>query len=288
MRSDITVTLTAANGLHHYYADTVDPYFEGNGGGNNALSRFAERNPIYRIGPLGAGVGLNYKISNALKLDLGYLSNTANNPEDDNGVFNGNYSGLAQLVFETNRFKVGFTYIHAYDNGGNNAPRFAMGGTGTGLANLNPATLAAATTGGLTQAQLSRPVSSNSYGLEASFQLTPQFVLNGWVGKTDARLIGLGAADIWNFALGLALPDFGKKGNLLGIIAGAEPTLRGLNVPGPENFERDFAYHIEGFYKYQMINNISITPGIIWLTSPNQNRDDDDIIIGTIRTTFTF
>ncbi|MBD1878690.1 hypothetical protein [Coleofasciculus sp. FACHB-T130] len=70
MRSDITVTLTAANGLHHYYADTVNPYFEGNGGGNNALSRFAERNPIYRIGSLGAGVGLNYKISNALKLDL--------------------------------------------------------------------------------------------------------------------------------------------------------------------------------------------------------------------------
>ncbi len=160
--------------------------------------------------------------------------------------------------------------------------------TGTGLANLNPATLAAATTGGLTQAQLSRPVSSNSYGLEASFQLTPQFVLNGWVGKTDARLIGLGDADIWNFALGLALPDFGKKGNLLGIIAGAEPTLRGLNVPGPENFERDFAYHFEGFYKYQMTNNISITPGIIWLASPNQNADNDDIIIGTIRTTFTF
>ncbi len=99
----LTVTLTAANGLHHYYADTVNPYFEGNGGGNNALSRFAERNPIYRIGPLGAGVGLNYKISNALKLDLGYLSNTANNPGDDNGVFNGNYSGLAQLVFGTNR-----------------------------------------------------------------------------------------------------------------------------------------------------------------------------------------
>ena len=284
----LTVTLTAANGLHHYYADTVNPYFEGYGGGNNSLSRFGERNPIYRIGPLGAGVGLNYKISNALKLDLGYLSNTGNNPGDDNGIFSGNYSGLAQLVFGTNRFKVGFTYIHAYDDGGNNAPRFAMGGTGTGLANLNPATLAAATTGGLTQAQLSRPVSSNSYGLEASFQLTPQFVLNGWVGKTDARLIGLGDADIWNFALGLALPDFGKKGNLLGILAGAEPTLRGLNVPGPENFERDFAYHFEGFYKYQMTNNISITPGIIWLASPNQNADNDDIIIGTIRTTFTF
>ena len=55
----LTVTLTAANGLHHYYADTVNPYFEAYGGGNNSLSRFAERNPIYRIGPLCAGVGFN-------------------------------------------------------------------------------------------------------------------------------------------------------------------------------------------------------------------------------------
>ncbi|PHM08572.1 carbohydrate porin, partial [Nostoc sp. 'Peltigera malacea cyanobiont' DB3992] len=35
-------------------------------------------------------------------------------------------------------------------------------------------------------------------------------------------------------------------------------------------------------------DNISVTPGVIWLTSPGQNSDNDDAIIGTLRTTFTF
>lgn len=84
-------------------------------------------------------------------------------------------------------------------------------------------------------------------------------------------------------------PDLGKEGNLGAIVAGAEPTLRGLDVPGgTKDFNRDFAYHIEGFYKYQVSDNISITPGIIWLTAPNQNSDNSDTVIGTVRTTFTF
>ena len=50
----------------------------------------------------------------------------------------------------------------------------------------------------------------------------------------------------------------------------------------------DVPYQIEGFYKYRVSDNISITPGVIWLTSPGQNSDNDDAIIGTLRTTFTF
>jgi carbohydrate-selective porin OprB len=82
----------------------------------------------------------------------------------------------------------------------------------------------------------------------------------------------------------------GKEGNLLGIFAGVEPTLRGLDAPGigGNDFENDYGYHIEGFYKYQLTDNISITPGVIWLTSPGQNEDNSDVVIGTLRTTFNF
>jgi len=281
-----TVQIVANNGLHHYYADTVNPYLEGAAGGSNAISRFAERNPIYRIGPFGAGAAIALKPSDNLRVDLGYISNTASNPGDDNGLFNGNYSGIAQIVYGS-RFKIGLTYVHAYDDGGDDARRFLLGGTGTAFANLNPGQLANVTN--LSADILSTPVVSNSYGLEASLRFSPKFLVNGWVGKTDARLIGLGDADIWNFALGLVFPDLGKEGNLGAIVAGAEPTLRGLDVPGgTNNFNRDFAYHIEGFYKYQVSDNLSITPGIIWLTSPNQNSDNSDTVIGTVRTTFTF
>jgi len=289
---NLSVDVFANGALHHHYADTVNPYFEGLAGGNNAISRFAERNPIYRIGPSSAGVGVNYKLSDAFKVDLGYLSNTANNPGTDAGVFNGNYSALGQVIFGS-KFKIGFTYIHAYENDlsatdltGRNPNRLILGGTGTNLANLNRAALASATT--LPASAFNRPVVSNSYGLEASLPISSKFVINGWVGKTDARIIGLGDADIWNFALGLALPDLGKKGNLGGILVGAEPTLRGLQVPGTENFRRDFAYHVEGFYRYQVTKNVSVTPGVIWLTAPNQNADNNDVVIGLLRTTFTF
>jgi carbohydrate-selective porin OprB len=76
----------------------------------------------------------------------------------------------------------------------------------------------------------------------------------------------------------------GKRGNVLGIFAGAEPYSR--NRPGFTG--SDTPYHVEGFYKYQVNENVSITPGVIWLTAPGQNSDNDDALIGTLRTTFTF
>jgi len=259
-----------------------DPYFEGLAGGSNAISRFAERNPIYRIGPFGAGAAIAIKPAKNLRFDLGYIANEAEDSSAGAGLFNGNYSGIAQVVYG-DQFKIGLTYVHAYD-GRNITPtnptdRFVFGGTGTFFAN-NP--WAAAGLG-------RTPVVSNSYGAEASLRFSPNIALNGWVGYTDARLIGIGDADIWNFAAGLALPDIGKKGNLGGIFFGAAPTLRGLVAQGNTvGIARDFAYHFEAFYKYQVSKNISITPGFIWLLNPNQNNDNDDTFIGTLRTTFTF
>ena len=100
-----------------------------------------------------------------------------------------------------------------------------------------------------------------------------------------------GDADIWYYGAGIALPNFGKEGNVLGIFAGVEPTLRGLTVNGnrvglgPNN---KTGYHIEGFYKYQLTDNISLTPGVIYLTNPGQSDANPDMVIGTLRTTMTF
>ncbi|MDY7014316.1 MAG: iron uptake porin [Cyanobacteriota bacterium] len=283
----INVQIVANNGLHHYYVDTVNPYFEGLAGGSNALSRFAERNPIYRIGPFGAGAAVAIKPVDAVRVDLGYISNEAEDSGPGAGLFNGNYSAIAQVVLG-NTYKVGFTYVHAYD--GTTAAdfpnRFVLGGTGTIYANLAPAALSNLT--GLPTSVMNTPVVSNSYGIETSLPITPNIVFNGWVGLTNARLIGLGDANIWNFAGGLALPDLGKQGNLGGLFFGAAPTLRGLRTAGNRSFSRDFAYHFEAFYRHRVNKNISLTPGVIWLLNPNQNSANDDAFIGTLRATFTF
>jgi hypothetical protein len=273
----LRATIMASLGGHHFYADTLNPGLDVGGGANGALSRFAERNPIYRFGLGGQGLGLNYKLSDRLEFSGGYLARGGNNPEQGAGLFNGNYSAMAQLVFRPlDRLNVGLTYLHGYDVESDR--RFAFGGTGTQLANLVPAALGLPAT----------PVSSNSYGVEAFLQVSPQFNIRGWAGLTKARLIGLGDADIWNYSVVLAFPDLGREGNLGAIVVGAEPYLTDLDVPGDPDFDDDIPFHIEAFYKYQVTDNISITPGVIWLTAPNQNDDNDDVVIGALRTTFSF
>ena len=118
--------------------------------------------------------------------------------------------------------------------------------------------------------------------------MSDRISISGFGAYTNATLIGRGNGDIWTFGGGVALPDFGKEGNLLGVFAGVQPTLRNLDVPGNPNFSRDYGVHVEGFYRYQLTDNISVTPGVIWLSAPGQDDNNDDAIIGTLRTTFNF
>jgi carbohydrate-selective porin OprB len=54
------------------------------------------------------------------------------------------------------------------------------------------------------------------------------------------------------------------------------------------NTDQDASFHFEAFYQYQITDNIGVTPGIILITSPNGDSNNDSLIIGTIRTTFSF
>lgn len=291
-----TVYLFANRGSHFQYADTVNPYFENQDGGNGAISRFGQRNPIYNADANGtdgggAGIGINYKFSDAVRLDLGYLANEANDPSSGAGLFDGNYSALAQLVVQpTSNFKLGFTYVNGYDGIAPPQLRFNVG-SGTRLANLfNGSMKLQPALASFYPGAKDYPISSNSYGFEASYKPSSSFALGGWVGLTKAQLIGFANADIWNYALTLAFPDLGKKGNLGGIVVGSEPTLTGLQRNGKQLSiaDRETAWHVEGFYKYKLNDNVSITPGVIWLPNPNQSKSTDDIFIYTLRTTFTF
>ena len=287
------VLVSAFGGNHRDYVPTLNPYFDDDDGGNGALSTFASYNPIYRIGggsgaAISLGVGPLQSILGPSTLTVGYLAGPgANDPSAKSGLFDGNYSALGQLNFNLgDRIGVGLTYVHSYHN--SNTDIFNFGDStdgsrvvGTTLAN-NPSNT--------NFALPFTPVVTNSYGAEAAFRLTNTISLSGFASYTKAILLNQGTADIWTYGGGVAFSDFGKKGNVLGLFAGVEPTLRGLS-PGArptDGFPRDIGYHVEGFYKYRLTDNISLTPGVIWITNPNQNRNNDDILIGTLRTTFTF
>lgn len=301
--------LAATGGIHSDYVDVKNPYFFDGDGGNGAISAFAQSNPIYRIGG-GAGGAISFGlggVGNFLKgssITGGYFAGgsgviipgntpgSANSPLDKNGLFDGNYSALGQLDLNfCDTFNLALTYVHAYHNTGsdifsaggsvvgpNNAPGL-NGIVGTGIANLPSA---------LMFGRNATPIVTNSYGVSGNLRLSKYFSISAWGMYTDATLIRRGSADIWSYGLGIAVPNLGRAGNLLGLFAGVEPYLTGLDVGPRSSFSRDIPWHVEGFYKFQLTDNISLTPGVIWLLAPEQNRDNNDIFIGTLRTTFTF
>jgi len=260
------VVLEANAGAIDDFTNTVNPYLDGDGG-SGAVSHFGTRNPIYYL-VNGSGVGLKHEFNKNLELSLGYLANSPNNPQPGNGLFDGAYGGIAQLTIKpTNKFTVGLTYINAYNNS-----FFANGSAGSNNANT-----------------LLQTSSSNSYGVETSFQLSPKFVIGGWAGLTKAQILSTprGDAEIWNYAVTLALPDLGKKGNVAGIVVGMEPKVTSVSSAVGTK-DPDTSLHIEGFYQYKISDNISITPAVIWLTAPDHNNTNDDVVIGALRTTFSF
>jgi hypothetical protein len=126
---------------------------------------------------------------------------------------------------------------------------------------------------------------SNNYGVQTSFRLAPEFALGGWVGYTQNQLAGADR-QIWNWAVTAAAPDFGGKGNLAGILVGQEP--RVASDSSGINADTRSGLHIEGFYQIRINDNFSVTPGIIYLTAPNQDVNSSGATIGVLRSTFTF
>ena len=276
-----TVVLEGFGGIAFDFADTLNPLDHFNDSATGAISAFGVRNPIYNQ-VTGSGIGIRSELSDSFEVSAGYLAPNAADPSDGSGLFDGSYSALGQVVFKPgDRFKLGLTYVNSY----NSSDNF----TGSNLSNLDSFVQGAA--------GAAVPISSNSYGIEASFNISEHLILAGWGGYTTNTVreasanVTAGDQDVWNWAAVLALPDLLKEGNLGGIVFGMEPrvTDSDINIVGlAENTDPDTSFHVEAFYQYQLNDNISVTPGAVWITAPNHDSNNDGVVIGTLRTTFTF
>lgn len=257
-------------------AETIN-FLEGDDGGDGAISDFGGLNPIYETAE-DAGIGIVYEIGETIELSAGYLAAAANEPTDG-GIFNAPYGAIAQAIISpSDRLDLAFTYIHGRD--------LSDTDTGSDLANLQS----------FTEDEFGESVStvSDSYGVEFSYELSDSIVIGGWGGlstittlSTLAGEINRGTQDIWNWAITLAFPDLGKEGNLGGIVIGAEPwvTSSSIDTLGEDD---NVSLHLEAFYQYRLSDNLAITPGIVWITAPDNSDREDDLVIGAIRTTFAF
>ena len=250
------------------FGDSINPYFDGTDDG--AVSRFAQRNPIFRQGG-GAGIGFKSKISDNLEFGLGYVADDASEPEF--GINKSDYAAMAQLSFEPSKTsKVGLNYIHSYNN--------LSTRTGSDRAN-DPFN------------DNSESITANSVGLQASVALNKNLFLGGWFGFTHAKANDLPSkptASITNWAVTFAFPDLGKEGSNGGIIIGQPPKLinNQYQLDRKEYIDNGTSLHLEAFYRFKVNDNVSITPGILVITNPEHNSDNDTIYIGTLRTTFSF
>ncbi|MEP0916393.1 iron uptake porin [Leptolyngbya sp. DQ-M1] len=276
------ITLDAFGGEFYNNMPNFNPLLASDGQGS--ISRFGRFNPVYRAAAGGTGVTLNYPLGNALTVSLGYLASNANNPGDRFGLFNGSNAAIAQLGFKpASNIDLGLTYVRSYTNfaagdaGSINVSQGVVGATGSALANAPFGAVA---------------TSANNFGIQGAFRITPNFTLAAWGGYTQAfRESPLPSAtgrraEAWNWAVSLAFPDLGGKGNLAGVIFGVPPRASSLNVAGRN--DRDVSYHLEGLYRLRLNQNLSITPGIIVILNPEHNDANRTVYVGTIRTTFTF
>lgn len=269
------VVFMANGGAADDFTNTINP-LDGDGG-SGALSRFGTRAPIFNL-VQGAGIGLRTNLGPA-EVNLGYLAggptfnNSAAKPIKRNGLFDGPYGAIAQVVLKPGPLRLGLTYVNAYRN-----DLLTGSQTATPVVSIAPPD-------GLTTI-------SNSYGAQLGFDVG-NIALGGWVGYTNARILddGIkGDVGILDFAVTLGLPA-GPPGSQLGLVVGMEPkVVRSFKGSASEGAfdDPDTSIHIEGFYQYQLTENIAITPGFVWLTAPDHFKENDDVVIGTIRTTFTF
>jgi Carbohydrate-selective porin, OprB family/S-layer homology domain len=288
-----TVFITATGGELSDFTDTLNPLFDSDGQGS--LSGFGIRNPIYRhisgrtTGlSSGTGAGANFNISDQFNIAVGYLAPNIIAAQsvgsgdlafsgNNGGLFGGDYSAIAQLTYKpTKTLGFGLTYVRSYQNS-----FFTQlgGGSGTFRAGLP---------------FLNTPTSADSAGLEFTWQPSPRFAISGWAGATFATaqasngiIVTKGDnATILNGAIALAFPDLLIPGNMGGIIFGVEP-----QVTSSTSFigkDPNTNFHIEALYRVRINDNISITPGVIAIINPEGNSGNDPVVIGTVRTTFSF
>ena len=241
----------------------------------DAISNFGANRPIYNIGGGGGGAGFSFNVlNNSFRVDLGYVANTPNDPSPGNGLFNGGYAAIGQITYAPvdSLFQAAFTYSNTYGN-------TASAGVGTFLSD-NPF----GATGAIKE-------TANNYQIQGNFQFSPAIVLGGFVTYSNVinEVFRFQKADVWSYGLNLAIRDVGTPGSTLGFVFGVPPVARRVQLGGGANVSNSATpYHAEVFYRFNINDNIDVTPGFFAVFRPDGDINRNTVYVGSVRTTFRF
>jgi hypothetical protein len=210
----------------------------------------------------GAGFGAQYVGKNGFVAGLNYVAQ--NGDDTSTGVFNsdGALNFLAQVGYKATNWGVGVGYRYGSEG---TRPRTYNGLLGA--------------SGALVDGQDSNAVAINAYWQPLQSGWAPSIsagygynFVSGTVGSTDAT-----NSDSW--FVGLQWADAFVAGNTAGIAVGQAPSAETAGVSD--------ATMLEFFYKFQVTDNISITPALFYVDN-NQRYQDSSKFGGVIQTKFTF
>ncbi|MEH2374121.1 iron uptake porin [Nostoc sp.] len=273
----------------------ITPFY---GEGQESISRFAGLNPVLRVsgGTSGTGLasaaGFIFNISPNLDLRALYGSVNANLPQKSSseavpgvsttplgaGLFSGSSIIATQLTFKPSPdLDIGLNYAHSYHE---------INILATGLVSSDIGALAGVGAG--------TPITLNSVGGTVTWRLSPKIALSGYGAAifVDASSNSVNASTTFtSWMAGVHFKDLFKPGNTAGILFG-QPLYRtdagGSAQLTPTGDNRATPYHLEAYYRFQVSDNISITPGAFILFNPEGNSNNETTTVGVLRTTFTF
>ncbi|MEH1828923.1 MAG: iron uptake porin [Nostoc sp.] len=270
----------------------ITPFY---GEGQESISRFGNLNPVLRVsgGTSGTGLasaaGFIFNISPNLDLRALYGSVNANLPEKaaseavpgvsttplGAGLFSGSSIIATQLTFKPSpALDIGLNYAHSYHE---------INILATGLVSSDIGALAGVVTG--------TPLTLNSVGGTVTWRLSPKIALSGYGAAifADAASNTVNASTTFtSWMAGIHFKDLFKSGNTAGILFG-QPLYR-TDASGSAQLGENRAtpYHLEGYYRVKVNDNISITPGAFILFNPEGDSRNETTTVGVLRTTFTF
>ncbi len=234
-----------------------------------AISNFANSNPALYTQVTGAGGSLSYKFNDNFVATAGYVAEGAAPGPAFPGP-NGGLTGGGRTIFGNLNAYLGSAAFGLYY-----ANTFSpFNGVNTGAGSERAAGLE------------STNVRANTVALQARYDFSPKFQLAGWAGYTNATSDTPGNAEIINYAVQLIFPDLFREGNLAALTFGQQPTV--VRSGGGITADRATGFHIEASYRFQVNKYISITPGVIYLTRPDQNPANPGAVVGVLRTSFVF
>jgi hypothetical protein len=210
----------------------------------------------------GAGVGAQYVGKGGFVAGLNYVAQ--NGDDSSTGVFDsdGALNFLAQVGYKASNWGVGVGYRYGSEG---TRPRTYNGLLGA--------------SGALVDGQESNAIAVNAYWQPTESGWIPSISagygyngVSGAVGATDAT-----DSDSW--FVGLQWADAFVAGNTAGIAVGQAPSAETAGVSD--------ATMLEFFYKFQVTDNISITPALFYVDN-NQRYQDSSKWGGVVQTKFTF